>query len=147
MTVLNRTLSRAKQKELPRLRLVPLLLIAGGAIAFVGLLQVMQTSNATTASFATQRLEQQRLELQVSVQGLEAEVAGLSSLSRLQQEADRLGLVPPQEQQSLQVNVPGPQSQDESLPSRFAPAGTAKARGGSSGSSWWQGLLKLLPFR
>ena len=149
MAVVNRSIARARPKAVPTLRLVPVLLIAGGAIVVIALLQVIQTSEATTTSFAIQRLEQQRLELEASVQGLEADVASLSSLDRIEREAQRLGLQPPKKQKTVEVNVAPPGAEEDWLPSRFAPAGDdqAEEHAGSDGSAWWEDLLDLVPFR
>lgn len=148
MAVLNRTLVRAKPKARPALRLRPTLLTAGAAILIIALLQVIQTSEATTASFNIQRLEQRHLELRLSVEQLGAEVAGLSSLSRIEQEAKRLGLVAPKDQETVAVNVPWPGAEADQLPTRFAPAGqSGEERSSGDGSAWWQDPLGLLPFR
>jgi len=149
VTVVNRSLARSGGKAAPALRVMPVLLIAGAAIVVIGLLQVVQTSEATTASFAIQRLEQRRLELEASVRGLEADVAALSSLERIDREAARLGLAPPSAQETIEVNVPWSGAEEDWLPSRFAPAGEEQAgeNGSSGGPAWWDGLLDLLPFR
>ncbi len=146
MAVANRALGRSEAKATPSLRLGPLLLMAGAAIVVIALLQVVQSSEATTASFKIQRLEGQKLELETSVHQLEAEVASLSSLSRIENEAKRLGLGPAQAQESVVVNVPGPTDDLARLPSRFAPSETKQAGGDGQGSSWWRSLLKHLPF-
>lgn len=146
MAVLNRAVGRTEPKAAPTLRLGPLLLIAAGAIVVIGLLQIVQSSEATTASFKIQTLEQQKLELETSTQQLEAEVAALSSLSRVQAEAKRLGLVPAQALGSVEVNVPGPANEVGRLPSRFAPSETKQTTGDGQGASWWRSLLKRLPF-
>ncbi len=148
MAVLNRTLARTRPKATPALRLGPVLLVAGLAIVVIALLQVVQTSEATTTSFAIQELEQERLELETSVRQLEAEVAALSSLSRIEQETQRLGLVPPQARASMEVNVAWPGADEQQLPTRFAPPEEeqAESEGHPDASGWWQDLLKPLPF-
>ena len=149
MAVVNRSIARAGARPAPSLRLVPVLLIAGAAIVIIGLLQIVQTSEATTASFAIQRLEQRRLELEASVRGLEADVAALSSLERIERESQRLGLVPPAAQETVEVNVPRTGGDEHLLPSRFAPAGEGMVEEDTSsdGSAWWDDLQDLLPFR
>ncbi len=145
MAVANRALGRSEAKAPPSLRLGPVLLVAGAAIVVIALLQVVQSSEATTASFNIQRLEEQKLELETSVQQLGAEVAALSSLSRIEDEAKRLGLGPAQAQDAVVVNVPGPAHDLGRLPSRFAPGETKQAGGDGQGTSWWRSLLKHLP--
>ena len=146
MAVLNRTIARTRPKAAPAtgLHLGPVLLIAGAAIVIIGLLQVVQTSEATTKSFAIQRLEQDKLELDASVRELEADVAALSSLARIEQEARRLGLKPPEAREAVEVNVAWPGA-DAPLPTRFVPEDEEVEPAGK-GSPWWQDLLRLLPF-
>lgn len=146
MAVLNRTLSRTQPKATAALRLGPVLLVAGLVVLIIALLQVVQTSEATTTSFAIQRLQQEKLELEASVRQLEAEVAALSSLSRIEQEVRRLGLEPPQAQESVVVNVAWSEASEQRLPARFAPVGEEPIEVKREDSSWWQDLLKLLPF-
>ena len=148
MAILNRSVARSQTKAAApaSLRLGPVLLAAGIAIVAVGLLQVVQTSRATTASFAIQRLEQEKLELETTVRQLEADVAGLSSLTRIEQEAKRLGLGPPQASESVSVNVPWPRADLDRLPTRFLPAEGAQPGVGERDEPWWRDLLELLPF-
>ena len=148
MAVLNRTIARTRPKAAPTagLQLGPVLLIAGAAIVIIGLLQVVQTSEATTRSFAIQRLEQRRLELEANVRELEADVASLSSLSRIEQETHRLGLTAPEAREAVEVNVAWPGA-EAPLPSRFAPQGAdEEAEPAEKDSPWWRDLLRLLPF-
>ena len=145
MAVLNRTLERAPPRAVPSLRLGPVLLIAAAAIGIIGLLQVVQSSGAATTNFSIQRLEQEKLEVQILVHQLEAEVASLASLSRAEREGrERLGLVPPEALESVQVNVAWPAADQPRLPTRFAPEEQAEVDG--QDSSWWRDLLGLLPF-
>ena len=156
MAVLQRTISPAKPKTAGlRLQLVPLLLFAAGAVAVIGLLRVVQTSQVTTAGFAMQSLQQEKLELGTNVRQLEAEVASLSSLDRIEREAKRLGLELPERVSYVSVNVARPATAEDLLPARFAPAqddapAAWPAAGGVDGSpensGWWQDLLSLLPF-
>ena len=73
---------------------------------------------------------------------LEAEVATLTSLERVEREArGRLGMVPAREILYLEVDAPPPRP--ELVPRRFS---HYASDAGESGNSWWQDLLKLLPF-
>jgi cell division protein FtsL len=146
MAILNRTIARtqAKSGERPRLRPTPILLSAALAVVAIAILQLYQTSRATTANFQMQRLEQQKLELDASVRQLESEVSTLSSLTRIEQEANRLGLQPAAQRDTVQVNVPLP-AQPVEVPSRFAPK-TEDAGVGGDHASWWDRLRKRLPF-
>jgi cell division protein FtsL len=126
--------------------LAPVLLVAGILITVLSLIRVLQTSEATTASFSIQELEQQKVELEASVRQLESEVAGLSSLERIEREAQRLGLVTPVARRSVTVNVPWPEQEAGQLPRRFAPEQTMSDREDAGDSSWWDGIVSALPF-
>jgi len=106
------------------------------------LLQVIQTSDATSTAYTIRRLEQERLDWSAQVHSLEAEVASLTSLERVEREArDRLGMVPAENVLYVEVDVPPPQQQ--LLPRRFSASEPSVSE---PGTSWWQALLKLLPF-
>jgi cell division protein FtsL len=145
MAILNRTLARTQAKlgEPRRLRLKPILLSAALAITAIAVLQLYQTSQATTANFRMQDLQQQKLQLDASVRQLEADVASLSSLPRIEQEATRLGLQPAEQRDAVQVSV-APPAQSMGLPSRFAPK-TEETKVGGQHESWWHKLRSLLP--
>ncbi|MCH8026413.1 MAG: hypothetical protein IH866_06415 [Chloroflexi bacterium] len=143
MAVINRTISPAQQRVSIAVRFGPFLLIAVAALLIVGLLRVVQTSQATTAGFAVQALQQDKLELETSLRQLEADVALLSSLARIEREAQRLGLAPAAEQAPVRVNVALPAV--NTLPTRFL-AEDAEESTDSSATSWWRSLLKPLPF-
>ncbi len=65
-------------------------------IALVGLLQVVQTSGATTTGYSLQTPGAGAARAQAQVHQLEAEVAALTSIERIESEArGRLGMVPP----------------------------------------------------
>ncbi len=145
MSTLDRSIPRAGPKaalKAPAAGLRAMLIAAGLAIVGAGLLQVVQTSNVTSTGYEIQGLEEARLEWSARVHQLEAEVASLASLERVEQEArGRLGLVPAERRLYLEVNAPVPPQQI--LPTRFAPAEPPEE---SSSGSWWQDLLDLLPF-
>ena len=151
MAVLNRALPRAHsrgkaQPTTATLRAGPILLIAAVIIVIIGLLQIIQTSQATTRTFEIQKLEQQKLELGAEVRDLEAQVAGLSSLPRIQAESQRLGLVRPQSVEAVEVNVLAPDESVDRLPSRFAPAGQPQPQEAKNDAPWWRDLIGSLPF-
>ena len=144
MVLLNRALERP-QRLSASLHPRQVLAVAGVVIVIVALLQLLQTSDAATSSFAIQQLERNKVELRARVSQLEADIASLSSLTRIEQEGQkRLGLVPPAGRQQLQVNVPWPAEDQQWLPTRFAP--DEKPRVSEQDSPWWRDLLKLLPF-
>jgi cell division protein FtsL len=123
--------------------------VAGAALAVLvlaSLWQVLQTSDATTTGFEIQRLERQRDALQAEVHSLEAEVADLSSLNRIDREArERLGLMPPARTVYLKVDRPLPERQG--IPTRYQPAPVGDDALTPPSESWWRGVLRaLLPF-
>ncbi|MCH8849847.1 MAG: hypothetical protein IIC89_03365 [Chloroflexi bacterium] len=144
MALLNRTVATAAPRT-TTLRLGPILFLAAAAVVAVAMLQVAQTSRATTASFAIQSLEQERIELDAAVRELEADVAGFASLSYIQEEAARLGMVPAESREAVEVNVLWSGASGQQLPTRFFPNEEASVE--EPGSSWWQGLLEYLPFQ
>jgi len=144
VAVLNRTLDRSEPRPAPSLRLAPVLLVAGLALVVIALLQIVQTSEATTTSFSIQTLKQDKLELESTVRGLEAEVGRLSSIERVEREAARLGLQPATSRMTVNVNVPLPATTGGALPSRFAPDEANEIE--ADGSPWWRELLEALPF-
>ncbi len=112
------------------------------AVALVGLWQVIQASDVTTTGFNISRLEQDRANWQASVHQLEAQVAALTSLERVERDArERLGMVPAQEQIHLEVDVPAPKQQ--LIPRRYLDEEPPPSE---PGGSWWDPLLRLLPF-
>ncbi len=147
MAVLSRSLERSQRLAMASPRIWHVLLVTAGVIGVIGLLQVVQTSDATTTNFAIQRLEQKKLEAQTKVHQLEAQVAFLTSLARVEREAsERLGLEPPVAQQAVEVNVAWPAADQQRLPTRFVPGGEVGAEGEAGESPWWRGLLGLLSF-
>jgi cell division protein FtsL len=148
VAILSRTIARSGGEiTAPSLKLGPVLLAAGAIIAVIAVLQVMQTSRATTASFKIEQLHRQELELETSVSQLEVEIAGLSSLARIQQEAKRLGLGPPASREVVEVSVPGPSGDSAQIPARLLQTGATDTKAGEQQSSWWDDALKHLPFR
>ena len=127
------------------MRLGQVLAVTAVAVVIIGLLQIVQTSQATTRTFEIQKLEQEKLEVGAQVRQLEAEVAGLSSLARIEGEAKRLGLVKPQSVQAVEVNVPWAGAALDRLPTRFSP-GEQQAEETGQDAPWWRDLLGLLPF-
>jgi len=136
-----RPLSRPRPLSQP-VDLRPLLLGAFLVIALVLLLQVIQTSDATTTGYSLRNLEQDRVSLQAQVHQLEAEVAALTSMERIEREArGRLGMVSPTETLTLEVHAQPPAQQ--LIPQRYIPEGTKAT---PKADSWQQRLLRLLPF-
>lgn len=147
MALLNGTIPRplAKAPARPSIRIGPVLLLAGAAAVIIGLLQVVQMSEATTTNFAIQKREQDKLQLEASVRDLEANVAALSSITRVEQEAKRLGLQSATSREVISVNVAWPGASSP-LPSNLAPPKQAVTAGAPKKAPWWRHPLKLPPF-
>ena len=145
MAVLGRTFERIQTTPWPSLRLVPLLTAAGVIVVALALWQVAQSSDAATTSFTIQRLERERLQLQARVHALEAEVAYLSSLARIETEArGRLGLVKPERREIITIDVPPPEAQHP-IPTRFLPDPEPSMDVPSA--PWWKRVLdRINPF-
>ncbi len=147
MSAIDRPATRPSSAVAPRglgdLRRI--LLPAFVVLSLLGLVQVSQVGDATSTGYAIRRLEQQRQDWDAQVRQLEAEVAALTSLERVEREArDRLGLVPAGNSVYLNVSVPPPEQQ--LVPRRYVSSEVAGPPTQNSGGSWWQSLLKLLPF-
>jgi cell division protein FtsL len=143
MSALDRLVSRPLPRPFPHVTGVrPVILGAFLAVAAVGLLQVAQTSSATTTGYNLQRLEQTRATKQAQVHQLEAEVAQLTSMDRIEKEAaGRLGMVPAENVISLEVHKQPPAQQ--LVPRRFLQNDGATA---TSAQPWWRKVLGVLPF-
>lgn len=143
MSTLDRLISRPLPRPFPHITGVrPALLGAFLVVASLGLLQVAQTSSATTTGYNLQRLENERSATQAEVHQLEAEVAVLTSIDRIEREArGRLGMVPAGNTMTLEVLKQPPEQ--KLVPLRFLFESKAPE---ASTSSWWQKLLNLLPF-
>jgi cell division protein FtsL len=121
------------------------LLVAGaiGLVVVAAGFQVNQFSRLTSTGYEIDALNQQRAEKQAENHAIEAEVAQLSSLARVDWEArTRLHLEPAQQTLYLTVNHDVPDRQ--TLPTRFLPAEPATP--GQADEPMWKRLLKSLPF-
>jgi cell division protein FtsL len=143
MSTIHRSVSRPSARPLSRPWSLRKVLFWGFiAAALVGLWQVIQISDATSMGFNMSRIERERLDWQASVHELEAEVAALTSLDRIEREArERLGMVPAQERIYVEVDTPVPQQQ--LIPRRFLDEETESTE---PSDSWWDSLLRFLPF-
>jgi cell division protein FtsL len=108
-------------------------------------MQVNQYSRATSTSYAIDALARERATKQAENQELEAEVAQLASLARVEQDArTRLGLVPAKHTIYLDVNQPAP-SRDDAAPAGLqSPAAPPAPK--AHHTPLWKRPLKLIPF-
>jgi hypothetical protein len=119
----------------------------------IALLQVNQFSRLASTGYQINELNRERVARQAENHKLEADVARLSSLARVDWEArTRLHMEPARQRLYFSINHPLPQRQ--ALPTRFlpqpktareAPAAEAPAPAAHS-DTIWERLLKLLPF-
>ena len=118
--------------------------VAGVLAVAVAAAQVNQFSRVTSAGYELDRLNQERAAKQAQNHEIEADVARLSSLARVDIEArQRLKLVPAVTRLYLTVNHEVPDRQ--TLPTRFlAPGPSAPAP--TSPAPWWKRTLRHLPF-
>jgi len=144
MALLNRTIVRAEPRPRTGVQYRPIVLTVVVAVVIISVIQIVQTSRATTANYDIQRLDQERLQLQSAVGQLEAEVASLSSLERVRTEANRLGLAPPRQRYGIEVGLTWPADEGR-IPSRYQP-GDGQRNADEGGSPWWRDVLGLLPF-
>lgn len=110
-------------------------------VGLAALLPVLVTSTATERGAALRSLEQQRAELRASVEGLEAEIAVLTSTDHIARDAKlRLGMVEPD--RILYVTVEG------AAPSTTIPERLLSSTSDSDtepSDPWWRRLVDLLP--
>jgi cell division protein FtsL len=114
-------------------------LVVGGA-----LLQVNQSSAVTGTGYDIEGLKRERAAKQAQNHDLEAEVARLSSLARVEIEA-RVRLQMDKPKNTLNMNVAGPVPDHQTLPTRFLPP-PFEDRDAGADPPFWRRLLDLLPY-
>jgi cell division protein FtsL len=124
--------------RLPGLLLASLAL---AAVAGLGLLQVLQSSETASAGYEIRRLEGRRDELNAQIRILEVEVANMSQSARIREQATtRLGMVPAERTARVAVGVPAPRVAP--MPERYVPPVEALK---PLPRPWWLTLLESLP--
>jgi len=112
-------------------------------IAIVGLaalLPVIQSSMVTSEGFSMQRSQEQEATLNGQISILESDIGRMTSLDRIDQRAQELGLQPSTDPDFIHVTVPGPAP--AKLPASYLPA---QASAQQQPESWWQSLFDWLP--
>lgn len=123
MAVLNSSRSVSAEPGLGRGRRVPALstVLASAMVAAAALMPVVQSTLATTTGYETQRLEQQRNDLQAAIYQQQTEIAQLGSLERVDREArERLKMAPATG--GIAITVNRPPSISGEVPARYLPA-------------------------
>ena len=113
------------------------------AIGFAGvsaLLPVLQNSVATSRGFDIQAAQRQEIQLQGQIGLLEADVAELTSLTRIERRAREIGLMPVQDPIYVSVNEAGPAP--AKLPPEYLPKDDTRP---VSSPPWWKSLFSWLP--
>ncbi|MEI6664642.1 MAG: hypothetical protein WCL53_00635 [Chloroflexota bacterium] len=124
--------------HIPRTLLAALALLV---VAAVGLLQVMQTSQAATAGYEFGALETDRRDLSAQVRSLEAQIAQSANEGQMRELAmARLGMVPATPSVGIKVDAAAPSR--VTLPERYVvrPQPTPLPP-----LSWWESLLRFVP--
>lgn len=114
-----------------------------GGVLVVGvsaMLPVIQSSTATSEGFRTQQSQSDEAKLQGDISLLEADVAQLTSLPRIQRRATELGLAPAEDPIYVNVDEAGPAP--AKIPSEFLPTAVPKT---DLPEPWWKSIVNLLP--
>ena len=128
--------SEGRQPGLPSL-----VIICVVVIGLAGLLPLLLSSRVIHTSSDVRELEGVRNDWQARTQELEAEIAVLGSLDRIEKEArGRMGMVPPGETVYITVDQPAPEKQI--VPLRFLPPEKDQSR---QEESWWEAILGMFP--
>lgn len=114
-------------------------------LALTGLLPLLQTTQTTSTGFTVSQLEARRDELLATVQRLEVEIASLTSLDRVEREAQAVGFVEPAETVLLEVDQPG--STTGAAPPAAGRSLSIAGEETESGPAWWQRLLAFFDVR
>ena len=115
--------------------------LALSALAAVGLLQVLQTTHTAGFGYELRAFERERATLSAEVRLLEAEIAQMSRLDYMRDQAtERLGMVAAERTLRIAVGVPAPRVVP--LPERYVGAAPALA---AVERTWWERLLGGLP--
>ncbi len=126
---------------LPSLGLPGAIVAAAVVVGAAALFPLSSLVGASVAQGEMARLQQERTQWEARMRELEAQVAYLASLERIEREArQRLGMAPPEEVIYLLVDAPAPATPE--LPPALLPP---LAEGKESGRPWWERLLRWLP--
>ena len=115
-------------------------LAAVAVVAISAMLPVVQNSTATSRGFQIQDLDGKKAELSGQIRLLESDVAGLTSLARIERRAREIGLEPGLDPLYVTVSEAGPEP--AKLPSSYLPG---PSRPAPKPEAWWRSLLSWVP--
>jgi hypothetical protein len=121
-------------------RLQVWLVLAIGFAGISALLPVVQNSVATSRGFDIQAAQRQETQLNGEIGLLEADVASLTSLTRIERRAREIGLLPVDDPIYVTVKEAGPAP--AKLPPEYLPKDDTRP---VSSSPWWKSLFSWLP--
>lgn len=129
--------------ERTRGRISAVLVVTAIVVAGIaGAVPLVQNSGATATGYDLRDLERTRDDWQARVHSLEADVAALGSLDRIEREAtERIGMVVPDRTIFIETDVSGPA--EVRAPSHLVPR-SSRVGEEHDGSSWWERLLDAL---
>jgi hypothetical protein len=116
------------------------LVLAVGFAGISALLPVVQNSVATSRGFDIQAAQRQETQLKGEIGLLEADVASLTSLTRIERRAREIGLLPVPDPIYVTVNEPGPAP--AKLPPEYLPQDDPRP---VSSAPFWKSLVSWLP--
>ncbi len=116
------------------------LVLAIGLAGFSALLPVVQNSVATSRGFDIQAAQRQEAQLNGEIGLLEADVASLTSITRIERRAREIGLFPATDPIYVNVNEPGPAP--AKLPLEYLPQEETRP---VSSAPLWKSLVSWLP--
>lgn len=109
-------------------------------LALSAMLPVFQNSVATSRGFDSQSLDTRQARIQGDLRQLEAEVARLTSLDRIERRATDIGMIPSANATYVTVTEPGPSP--AKIPAEYLPE-VEPVR--DDPAPWWQSMLTWLP--
>ena len=117
-------------------------LVAGFIVAATvsAMLPVLQNATTTSRGFEVQALQAQQVRIEGDIKLIEADVARLTSLTRIEKRAAEIGLVPSTSPIYINVEVAGPAP--AKIPAEYLPPPTANT---NSTEGWLSSLLRWLP--
>jgi hypothetical protein len=117
-------------------------LVVGFVVAATisAMLPVLQNATTTSRGFEVQALQAKQVRLEGEIELIEADVARLSSLARIQKRAAEIGLAPASSPIYIDVDVAGPAP--AKIPAEFLPPPAAQIE---PTEGWLSSLLRWLP--